>query len=161
MSAPAIVLDLRYNPGGEADVAKKVGDLFFSEKTSLGAFRDRNGKEMTFKFGNKSAYRGRLIVLIDHGSHSAAEVFAKTVQETGRGIVVGETSGGEVVAGGTYKLPSGFSLHLAIMDYHSVKGVRLEGVGVQPDVPVAFTAKDFRENKDPVLDRVRQLLQER
>jgi C-terminal processing protease CtpA/Prc len=45
------------------------------------------------------------------------------------------------------------------MDYHSAKGVRLEGRGVIPDIEVDLTIKDFREDKDAVLDRVRQLLQ--
>ena len=162
MSAPAIVLDLRYNPGGEGDVVKKVGNLFFSERTNFGIFHNRKGKKAgILKAGSSSAYRGRLIVLIDHRSHSGAEVFARTVQETGRGIVVGDTSGGEVLSSTNYKLPSGFAIHLPTLDYHTAKGMRLEGRGVQPDVPVSMTAKDFRENKDPVLDRVRQLLQER
>jgi carboxyl-terminal processing protease len=159
MSSPAIVLDLRYNPGGAEDTAKQVCNLFFGEKTIIGIFRDRKGKENTLKAGSNSAYRGRLIVLIDHRTRSAAEVFAKAVQETGRGIVAGQTSAGEVLGAMNYNLPSGFGLHLAILDYHSAKGMRLEGRGVQPNVPVSSTARDFRENKDPVLDRVLQLLQ--
>jgi C-terminal processing protease CtpA/Prc len=45
------------------------------------------------------------------------------------------------------------------MDYHTAKGVRLEGRGVIPDVVVDLTVRDFREDKDAVLDRVRMLLQ--
>lgn len=159
-SAPAMVLDLRGNSGGAIEVLQKVLNLFFSEKTIIGTFRNRNGKEITLKTsGSKSAYRGRLIVLTDRGTQSAAEVFARAVQETGRGVVVGQPSSGGVLGATNYKLPGGFGVHLAIMDYHTAKGTRLEGHGVQPDELAVLTVKDFRENKDAVLDRVRQLLQ--
>lgn len=98
-------------------------------------------------------------MLTDRGTHSAAELFARSVQETGRGIVVGQQSGGEVLGATHVKLPKGFDLHIAIYDYQTSKGTRLEGRGVQPNEWVGLTVKDFRENKDAVLDRVNQLLQ--
>jgi carboxyl-terminal processing protease len=159
-SAQTLVLDLRGNWGGSLEIAQKIFALFFTEKTDVGAFRDRKGKTLSLKMGgNKSAYRGRILVLTDRNTGSAAEVFASAVQESGRGIVVGQRSKGGVLGATHYKLPNGFDLHVALMDYHTVKGVRLEGRGVIPDVAVDLTIKDFREDRDAVLDRVRQLLQ--
>jgi carboxyl-terminal processing protease len=159
-SASAIVLDLRANSGGPIADLEKILNLFFSEKTVIGTFRNREGKETTLKTsGSKSAFRGRLIVLIDGDTASAAEIFARAVQETGRGLVVGQPSRGAVLAATNYPLPNGFDVGIAIMDYHTAKGIRLEGRGVQPDEVVGLTVKDFRENKDPVLDRARDLLQ--
>ena len=162
-SASSIVLDLRGNGGGGTATQRKVFDLFFSAKTVFGTFRFRNGKEYTLKSdGSKSAYRGRLIVLTDRNTQSAAEAFSQGIQETGRGIVVGQQTRGVVLLGNHFKLPNEFDLHLAVADYHTVKGIRLEERGVIPDVAVdALTVKDFRENRDPVLDRVNQLLRER
>jgi carboxyl-terminal processing protease len=160
-SAAAIVLDLRGNGGGSLAEQLKVFDLFFSQKTVIGKFRDRKGKEYTLKTGgNKSAYQDRIFVLTDHSTQSAAEVFAQAIQETGRGIVIGQRTQGGVLLGTHYKLPNRFDLHVALMDYHTAKGIRLEGRGVIPDVVVDLTVKDFRENKDAVLDRVRQMLQQ-
>jgi carboxyl-terminal processing protease len=159
-TAPAIVLDLRGNLGGPLDVLQKVLNLFFAEKTIIGAFRARDGKEITLKTnGGKSAYRGRLIVLIDGGTGSAAETFAKAIQETGRGVVIGQPSPGWVMGARNYKLPNDFDVGIAMLDYRTAKGVRLEGRGVQPDVLVNLTVKDFREKKDAVADRALQLLQ--
>ncbi len=162
-SARAIVLDLRGNGGGGTKEQMKVFDLFFSAKTIIGTFRFRNGKEYTLKSdGSKSAYRGRLIVLTDRNTQSAAEAFSQGIQETGRGIVVGQQTRGVVLLGNHFKLPNQFDLHLAVGDYHTAKGIRLEGRGVVPDVAVDdLTVKDFTENRDPVLDRVNQLLRER
>jgi carboxyl-terminal processing protease len=159
LSAKAIVLDLRGNWGGEFDVFKKCIKHFYSEQKVIGKFRNRKGKEFTVKTGaSKSAYPGRIFVLTDHYTGSAAEVFAQTIQETGRGIVVGQPSLGGVLGGEHFKIPNGFSLHIATWDYYTAKGVRLEGRGVKPDEPVDLTIKDFHESKDAVMDRVRQLL---
>jgi len=159
-SAKAIVLDLRGNSGGSTESQMKVFELFFSSKAVFGKFRFQTGKEYTLKTGgSKSAYRGRMLVLTDHFTQSAAEVFAMAIQETGRGVVVGQHSNGGVLLGNHFKLPNGFDLHIAVADFYTAKGIRLEGRGVIPDVPVAPTAKDFRENKDTVLVRVNQLLQ--
>jgi carboxyl-terminal processing protease len=159
-SAQTMILDLRGNWGGSLDIAQKIFALFFSEKTEIGNFRDRKGKTISLKTGdNKSAYRGRIVVLTDRYTGSAAEVFASAIQESGRGIVIGQPSKGGVLGATHYKLPNGFDIHVALMDYHTAKGVRLEGRGVIPNVAVDLTIKDFREDKDAVLDRVHLLLQ--
>jgi carboxyl-terminal processing protease len=151
---------LRDNWGGGLETAKKVFDLFFSEKTVIGKFSNRKGKEFTLKAsGDKSAYRGRIFVLTDRYTGSAAEVFASAIQESGRGVVVGQQSKGGVLGATHYKLPNGFDLHVALMDYHTAKGTRLEGRGVIPDVAVDLTVKDFQEGRDAVLDRANQMLQ--
>lgn len=159
-SANTMVLDLRGNWGGSLEIAQKIFNLFFSEKTAIGTFRNRKGKEFTFKVGgSKSAYRGRIFVLTDRYTGSAAEVFANGIQETGRGVVIGQQSKGGVLAATHYRLPNGFDIHVPLMDYHTAMGIRLEGRGVIPDVVVDLTVKDYRENRDAVLDRVQHLLQ--
>jgi len=160
-AASAIVLDLRGNFGGGTETELKVFEMFFSNKAVFGKFRMRTGKEHTLKTGgSKSAYRGRILVLTDNATQSAAEVFAMAIQETGRGVVVGQQSNGGVLLGNHFKLPNGFDLHIAVADYHTAKGIRLEGRGVIPDVVVVQTVKDIRENRDSVLERVNQLLQQ-
>ena len=142
---------------------RKCFEPFFSEPTVFGESRDRNGKEPTLKVSGrgKNAYQGRVFVLIDEMSYSAAEIFAAEMQESGRGIVIGRQSAGEVLASLDKGLSNGFSVHLAFRDYRTAKGIRLEGRGVIPDEPVKLTMKDFMENRDPDLERVRGLLQQK
>jgi C-terminal processing protease CtpA/Prc len=158
-SAAAIVIDLRANAGGITDALLRCLDLFFSEKTEIGTFRRRNGSDRALKVGGgRDAYRGQVFVLTNESSFSASEIFAAVMQETQRGTIVGRTTGGAVLGANSFKLPSGFGLNLALSDFHTAKGTRLEGRGVIPDEPVAFTVQDFQQNKDPDLARVLALL---
>jgi len=160
LNAPAIVIDLRGNGGGLITVLRRCFEPFFSEPKTFGEFHERNGKEPALKTSGrgKSAYDGRIIVLIDEKSASSAEMFAAGLQESGRATVVGRQSSGEVLAKYVQGLPNGFKASIAIRDYLTAKGVRLEGRGVTPDEPVKLTMKDFLENHDSDLDQVSQLL---
>src|SRR5205814_119110 len=113
-----------------------------------GEFRERHGKEPQLKVSGrgKSAYSGRVFVLIDEMSASAAEMFAAGLQESGRSVVIGRQSSGEVLSSHTRSLPNGFNARIAGRNYQTAKGIRLEGHGVIPDEPVKLTMKDFMEN---------------
>lgn len=160
-NASAIVIDLRGNRGGTVAVLEKCLEPFFDSPTVLGEFRERSGKQpqLKTKGQGKKAYRGRLAVLVDEKSYSSAEIFAAALQETGRAVVVGRQSSGDVLASMSFGLPHGFRVKVPVWDYHTVKGVRLEKRGVIPDAPVMLTLKDFLENRDLDLQRAQTLLQ--
>jgi carboxyl-terminal processing protease len=156
----AIVVDLRRNGGGDIDVVQNCLSPFFSEPKVFGEFHHRNGTTLTVKVSGrgKRAYRGRVFVLVDDASGSGSEVFAAGIQESGRGIVVGRQTMGAVLNAKRRQLSNGFYSDVAHSDFKTTNGIRLEGRGVSPDKPVTQTIKDFRENRDLDLDRVRELL---
>lgn len=160
-AAPAIVIDLRGNHGGTVAVLEKCLAPFFSAPTVLGEFRERNGKQpsLNTKGQGQKVYRGRVVVLIDEKTASSAEIFAAALQETGRAIVVGRQSSGDVLGGLSYGLSHGFRVNIPVWDYYTAKGVRLEGRGVIPNETVILTLKDFAENRDLDLQRTQTLLQ--
>lgn len=162
-TVPAVIIDLRGNSGGLLSVLRECLEPLFSEHEVFGEFRERNGKEPNVRVSGrgKSAYGGRVMVLIDEGSASAAEIFAAGIQDSGRGIVIGRQSRGAVLASKSYGLPNGFSVTIPIRDYRTAKGMRLEGRGVIPDTPVNLTMQDFVENRDPDLGVARGLLRKR
>jgi carboxyl-terminal processing protease len=158
-AAAALVIDLRSNPGGALEAFQDIAKLFFPEKTEVAIFRSRKGSQMKIKVGSgQKAYPGRVFVLTNAETGSAAEVFSAALQETGRGVIVGRATKKGVLGADHFNLPNGFVLHIPLYDFHTPKGTRLEGRGVIPDQPVEFTLQDFQENKDPDLDRVRELL---
>lgn len=159
-TASAIVLDLRGNHGGTIAVLEKCLAPFFDAPTVFGEFRERNSKKTSLKTQgrNPKAYRGRVAVLIDEKSASAAEIFAAALQEAGRAVVVGRRSSGDVLAGISYGLSQGFRINIPIWDYHTAKGLRLEKRGVIPDEGVTLTLKDFLANRDLDLLRAQESL---
>lgn len=159
----ALVFDLRGNPGGSTDTLGYVVGHMFDHDIKIA---DRVGrKEMKPMIGKvyKAPFTGKLIVLVDSGSASAAELFARVVQLEHRGTVIGDTSAGAVMearhygesAGADVKVFYGFSItdaNLLMAD-----GKSLEHVGVIPDETVIPTAQDIAEGRDPVLARAAEL----
>ena len=159
-NAPALVLDLRNNHGGNLSVLEKCFAPFFSEPRVFGAYHERNGKQLPLKAKGqgKDAYRGRVVVLIDEKTASAAEIFAAGLQEAKRAVIVGRQSSGDVLGSLNYKLPHGFYVDIPIWDYQTANGARLEGRGVIPNEVVTLTLKDFLANRDLDLLRAQESL---
>lgn len=162
-TASSIVIDLRDNRGGTVAVLEKCLAPFFDAPMVLGEFRERNGKQPQLKTKGQSnkAYRGRVILLLNEKTMSAGEIFAAALQETGRAVVVGRKSSGDVLGSMSYGLSHGFRVKIPVWDYRTAKGVRLEKRGVIPDEQVTLTLKDFLENRDLDLERAQTLLQKK
>jgi C-terminal processing protease CtpA/Prc len=100
---------------------------------------------------------GRLYVLIDSRSASAAEVFARVVQREGRGMVLGDLSAGLVMRGRVFPLSIGadirifYGLSITDADLIMADGTRLERRGVRPDSLILPSAAELAAGADPVL----------
>ena len=152
--ARALILDLRGNTGGWLDQMEKCLALFFPGPVTYGSFIKRNGEEsrLSINGAGPQAFAGRLIVLVDAGAASCAEIFAAAIQETGRGRLLGQPTSGQVLPSLQYKLPEGFRLTVPYMDFQTARGRRLEGTGVRPDLATPTrTIADLRRQHDPTL----------
>ncbi len=160
-AAPGVVLDLRRNPGGETlSLGITVGE-FFDRSVDCGTFITRAGRRSvknSWQFGS-AHYAGRVAVLIDNATASAAEIFSAVLQDHGRATIVGRKSAGAVLASWFYTLPDGGELQLSREDYVRPKGERLEGHGIEPDVTVPFTLADLRAGRDPDIEAALAVLQ--
>lgn len=140
--ADALVLDFR---GGWGGCSPQLVQLFVPAPPAMVSI-DRDGVRRRYP----PAWEKPLVVLVDFGSRSGKELVARALQRLGRATLVGERTGGAVLAGRFLPLSDGSVLYLAVQDV-LVDGERLEGVGVQPDVPVAAPLP-FAEGRDPQLD---------
>ncbi len=151
--APGVIVDLRQNAGGETiSLGVTIGE-FFERAVDCGTFIKRSGAravKTSWQLGS-ARYRGRVAVLVDGATGSAAEIFAAVLQEHGRATVIGRRTAGAVLASWYYALPDGGQLQLSREDYLTPRGRRLEGVGVEPDVTVTRTLADLRAGRDPDL----------
>jgi carboxyl-terminal processing protease len=100
-------------------------------------------------------------VLTDALSASTSEIFALGLQEAGRAVVVGETTAGAALPSIFKRLPTGATLQFAFADFKTPKGVRVEGRGAVPDVPVALDRRSLLAGHDPQLDAALRVARER
>lgn len=149
----AIILDLRGNGGGDADVIARIGGQFFADDRPLVRRIAERESVQTLHGTGERAFRGPLALLIGPDSASGAEALAAMIDESGRGVTVGERTAGALTGGTEYRLPDGGELSVAEFDIRTPNGHRLEGVGLDPKVAVQPTLADRRAGRDPVLAR--------
>jgi carboxyl-terminal processing protease len=153
-----IVFDLRGNTGGLLGELKDSLSLFFPPQTVIGTSIHRDLDEKTLRIGSADYYKGKVYVLIDSGSFSCAEIFASAFKESGRGTVIGQKSGGQVLFSRTNGLSNNLNVQIPIWDYRSIKGNRLEGEGVKPDIEVPLSVDEFARQKDKTYEEISKLL---
>lgn len=160
-----VILDLRGNGGGaEETLLRLVGNLF-DHDVKIGDLKTRKeAKPLIAKTRGSSAFAGKLIVLIDSDSGSAAELLARVVQLEKRGTVIGDVSAGAVMRsrhfdhqlGADIVVPYGVSITDA--DIIMADGKSLEHVGVTPNEIRLPTPADLAAKRDPVLAYAASLL---
>ena len=161
-----LILDLRGNPGGlRAAMDKFIGGVF-QKDIKVGQMREQKQSEVeTAKSRGSKAFTGKLIVLIDSRSGSAAEIFARVVQLEKRGAVLGDRSAGAVGEAKDYihavKLDlttvAQYRARITVADLIMSDGKSLEHVGVMPDERILPTPADLAAGRDPVLARALEL----
>lgn len=156
--APGLIIDLRGNVGGLGAMASAVAALLCSKRGDLGALKMRAGEIHLPIFPVKEPYRGPVAILTDEMSLSTSEILAGGLQEMGRALVVGRTTGGMALPSVVEKLPGGARLQYAFADFRTPRGVLLEGRGVIPDRPVELTRRALLTGRDPILDAAVQAL---
>jgi carboxyl-terminal processing protease len=156
--APGLIIDLRGNPGGVMGMASGVVGLLTNRTGLIGIIRTRSGGMPIPTFPQKSSYEGPIVVLIDRLSGSTAEVMAAALQESGRAVVVGERSAGEVLGANIIKLPTGALFEYGRAGFKTSEGATLEGKGVTPDVEKKLErATLLRGIDDQLQEAVRQI----
>jgi carboxyl-terminal processing protease len=161
-----LVLDLRGNPGGlRAAMDKFIGGVF-QRDIKVGEMREqKQSEEEIAKSRGGKAFTGKLIVLIDSRSGSAAEIFARVVQLEKRGAVLGDRSAGAVGEAKDFihavKLDATnvaqYRARITVADLIMSDGKSLEHVGVTPDELILPTPADLAAGRDPALARAIEL----
>lgn len=155
-----LILDLRGNPGGFLRTAVDITSEFVGEGPIV-VERFKDGSEEVFRARRGgSALTIPLVVLVNEGSASASEILAGAVQDTGRGILLGETTFGK----GSVQIPSELSdgsvLSITTARWFTPNDRMIHGEGLRPDIEVLRTAEDIEADRDPQLDAAIQYLLE-
>ncbi|RVT92548.1 S41 family peptidase [Sphingomonas crocodyli] len=131
------VIDLRSNPGGLLDQAIDVSDIFL-ERGEIVSQRGREKTDIERRFATPGdlAHGLPIIVLVDAGSASAAEIVAGALQDQKRALVMGERSFGKGSVQTVLELSDDTALKLTTARYFTPSGRSVQEGGINPDIAV-------------------------
>lgn len=168
MKAKTLVVDLRSNGGGSVASLMHLLSHFlpnepigtFINRTAIDAYKEAKGEETTDPvklvefssikvrpFKREAQFQGKVAVLTSGATGSASEMFAAAMKELRGGESFGSRTAGAVLASNIIPLKNGhnFWIQFPLLDYVTIKGLRLEGNGVKPlvEAPVpTFNQED-------------------
>ncbi len=154
-----LILDLRNNPGGLLDQAVKISDRFIESGLIVsveGRKEDQKMKFFAHPDGNIIHYP--LVVLVNGGSASGAEIVAGAIQDQGRGIIVGTQTFGKGSVQTIIPLKDGSGLRLTTARYYTPNGRSIQAKGIVPDIIVKLSRpEEEKEALTPKLPAERDL----
>ena len=142
---PGIVLDLRNNPGGLLDEAIAVSDVFLDAGEVVSTRgRDPRDTQRYNAQGGDDTNGAPVVVLVNGGSASAAEIVAGALQDRERATVIGETSFGKGSVQTVIPLRGGRdgALRLTTQRYYTPSGRSIQATGIVPDIEIAAARID-------------------
>lgn len=133
-----LILDLRNNPGGLLSSAVEISEKFLGEGKLIVYTEGRlKSQNMRFTASKKMGHvQYPLVVLVNHGSASASEIVAGSIQDWGRGLILGNQTFGKGSVQTIIPLSDGSGLRLTTARYFTPKGKSIHGKGITPDIIV-------------------------
>jgi carboxyl-terminal processing protease len=172
----ALVVDLRYNPGGLLTSAVDVSGLFLPPKTMVAYTEGRDASQRREYYTSKNGKprpNFPMVLLVNSGSASGSEILAGALKDLNRAILVGDTTFGKGSVQSVIQLPDGSALRLTTAKYYTPSKQVIHEKGVTPNIKASLTADQERalllrhrdgllsaeeqkfvnDQKDPQLDR--------
>jgi carboxyl-terminal processing protease len=153
----AMVIDLRGNPGGAISMLSLVTGFFESQPVNIADLVGRKKTEPVKAKPHKPNFSVPMFILVDSQSASAAELFARHFQRTGRAVVIGDHTSGRVTAARFYSETLGqdsvvpYGVQVAFARVVLPGGEDLEKKGVTPEHKCIPTGEDLHRDHDPCL----------
>ena len=154
----------RLREGYEKDKLTRIGKIPSTKLDLLLMFlrfrfiqRDRSMILVTEGLGPQP-FHGRIVMLINHHSHSATEMVASFAKENQLAKLVGTRSAGEVLGAANFVLSKGYRLRMPVAGWYTWSGHCIEGAGVEPDVAVENTPELLAMGTDAQLQEALKLV---
>ena len=177
----ALIVDLRFNPGGLLTSAVDVSGLFLLPKTMIVSTEGRDQSQYREYFTSRNAKQQSnfpLVLLVNGGSASGSEIVAGALKDLNRAILVGDTTFGKGSVQSVIQLPDNSVLRLTTAKYYTPSKQVIHEKGITPNIKASLTPDQERalllqrrdgvlspedqkfvnEQKDPQLDRAVDVL---
>jgi len=160
----ALILDLRFNPGGTLSSSLQVANEFVSNAPLL-YLEDQFGNRTPFE-SMEAGTREKIpmAVLINGSSASASEIVSGALQDNGLATLIGTTTFGKGLVQSLYPLRDGSALTVTEQGYLTSGGKDINGVGIEPDIVVEVTLEEEEAiyldeaQYDPQLEKALEVL---
>lgn len=154
-----IILDLRNDPGGLLDKAITIASRMIPTGKVVVSEEDAAGKRESFSTeGGDSLSSVPTVVLINGGSASASEILAGALKDDRGLTLIGEKSFGKGSVQELIGLPQGSSVKVTVAKWLTPNGDYIMEKGISPDIEVKMTPEDYKNEKDPQLDKALEVL---
>jgi carboxyl-terminal processing protease len=160
-NAPAIILDVRMNPGGNDSLALDVAGRFARTSVVFGYVQFRSGPShndfgpattRTLNARGPWQYGGQVLLLIGRRCASSNESFIAAMGQLPNVTLVGDRTAGSTGNPGTFPLANGWSYTVSRWIEYTVDNQPIEDAGLSPDVFVTTGVQDFAIGRDPVIE---------
>ena len=144
----ALVIDLRFNPGGLIQTAVDTAGMFLPAGEKVCTTEGRNASQMNTYKGNPAFRRKQvypLAVLINFGSASGSELAAGALKDLNRAIIVGETSFGKGSVQSVIPMPDGSAVRLTTAKYYTPSHNVIHEHGITPTIRATMTPEQERQ----------------
>jgi carboxyl-terminal processing protease len=143
----ALILDLRNNPGGLLNSAVDVCGQFLPPSTKVVSTQGRvlsQQHDYSTSAASKQRPNFPMVLLINEGSASGAEIVAGALKDLHRAVLVGETTFGKGSVQNVLQLPDGSAVRFTTAKYYTPSRQVIQGNGVTPNIRVGLTAEQER-----------------
>ncbi len=154
-----IVLDLRNNAGGYLNIVQDVGGWLLKPGETVAIEKFSSDEEDIFAAeGNSKLGVYPLVVLINQGSASGAEILAGALRDNREVTLVGEQSFGKGSIQQPVNLQDGSMIKITIAKWLTPQEINIDQSGLSPDIQIEMTEEDYQENRDPQLNKALEIV---
>ena len=158
--AESLILDLRHNGGGLRDSAVDVSDHFLDGGVIVYQM-NKDGDEQEYKASKNELASGiPVVLLVNEGTASAAEIVAGALQDRERATLIGSPTFGKGSVQLVYDLSDGSSIHVTSARWLTPNRTELDLEGLQPEIIVEITQEAIESGIDEVLEKAISFLQD-
>lgn len=144
----ALIIDLRNNPGGLLESARRIASKFVPSGKIIVTTEGRNPAQNPPPYradGRKPRLDYPIVILVNNGSASGSEIVAGALQDLKRAVLVGETTFGKGSVQSILQLPDGSAIRLTTAKYYTPSHKVIHEHGVTPDIIVPISEEDERK----------------
>ncbi|MBI2587706.1 hypothetical protein HYW30_00170 [Candidatus Azambacteria bacterium] len=156
-----LILDLRNDPGGFLEVAVDIAGWVLPPQSVVAVEDFGNARRDEFKTtGSGRLANLPIVILINQGSASASEILAGALRDHRKVKLIGEKTFGKGSVQELERLREGASLKITVAKWLTPSGHSISDAGLDPDIVVERTEEDIEKDRDPQLEKAKEILRE-